>query len=163
MQVGIKGPKGLSYSDRESRRQTHKIAVQSHLDTVNFNKIEMLRTWTYIDRLRIHHFMPLYRLVNGSFSVLLGLKCVKMSKNGKRSVDHRSARLYWRGSLCNALVRAGVEATVSELTRAHGARASRHRKAVRTRLQIIFAAMACNVKRFIRYSRQCICPALDMG
>ncbi len=60
-------------------------------------------------------------------------------------------------------VRAGVEATVSELTRAHGARASRHRKAVRTRLQIIFAAMACNVKRFIRYSRQCACPALDLG
>ena len=60
-------------------------------------------------------------------------------------------------------VRAGVEATVSELTRAHGARASRHRKAVRTRLQIIFAAMACNVKRFIRYSQQCTCPALEMG
>ena len=55
-------------------------------------------------------------------------------------------------------VRAGVEATVSELTRAHGARRSRHRKPARTQLQMIFAALACNVKRFIRYTQQCACP-----
>jgi transposase len=48
-------------------------------------------------------------------------------------------------------IRAGVEATVSELTRAHGVRKSRHRCRSRTRLQLIFAALACNVKRFIRH------------
>ena len=51
-------------------------------------------------------------------------------------------------------VRAGVEATVSELTRAHGMRKSRHRTQSRTRLQLIFAALACNVKRFIRHGKQ---------
>lgn len=51
-------------------------------------------------------------------------------------------------------VRAGVEATVSELTRSHGVRRSRHRKRSRTRLQLVFAAIACNVKRFIRHGEQ---------
>jgi transposase len=51
-------------------------------------------------------------------------------------------------------IRAGVEATVSELTRAHGVRKSRHRKRNRTKLQLIFAALACNVKRFIRHGEQ---------
>ena len=50
--------------------------------------------------------------------------------------------------------RAGVEATVSELTRSHGVRRSRHRERKRTRLQLIFAALACNVKRFIRHVDQ---------
>lgn len=48
-------------------------------------------------------------------------------------------------------VRAGAESLVSELTRAHGMRKSRHREPSRTRLQLIFAAMACNVKRFIEH------------
>ena len=48
-------------------------------------------------------------------------------------------------------LRAGAEAMVSELTRAHGLRKSRHRKGSRTRLQLIFAALSCNVKRFIRH------------
>ena len=48
-------------------------------------------------------------------------------------------------------VRAGAESLVSELTRAHGMRKSRHRKRKRTRLQLIFAALACNVKRFIAH------------
>ena len=47
--------------------------------------------------------------------------------------------------------RAGVEATVSEMVRAHGVRKSRHRTENRTRLQLFFAAIACNVKRFIRH------------
>lgn len=51
-------------------------------------------------------------------------------------------------------IRAGAEATVSELTRAHGVRKSRHRERNRTRLQLIFAALACNVKRFIRHGEQ---------
>ncbi len=49
--------------------------------------------------------------------------------------------------------RAGVEATVSELTRAHGMRKSRHRPKELTRLQMIFASVACNVKRFIRHGQ----------
>ena len=51
-------------------------------------------------------------------------------------------------------IRAGVEATVSELTRVHAVRRSRHRKRSRTKLQLIFAALACNVKRFIRHGEQ---------
>jgi hypothetical protein len=51
-------------------------------------------------------------------------------------------------------IRAGAEATVSELTRAHGVRKSRHRVRERTKLQLIFASLACNVKRFIRYGEQ---------
>jgi transposase len=48
-------------------------------------------------------------------------------------------------------IRAGVEATVSEMVRAHGVRRSRHRTEGRTRVRVIFAALACNVKRFIRH------------
>lgn len=48
-------------------------------------------------------------------------------------------------------VRAGAEATVSELTRSHGVRKSRHRKSSSTKLQLLFAAMSCNVKRFIKH------------
>jgi len=48
-------------------------------------------------------------------------------------------------------IRAGAEAMVSELVRAHGVRKSRHRVDSRTELQLIFAAIACNVKRFIRH------------
>ena len=51
-------------------------------------------------------------------------------------------------------VRAGAEATVSELTRGHGMRKSRHRKRSRTKLQLTFAALACNVKRFIRHGEK---------
>jgi hypothetical protein len=51
-------------------------------------------------------------------------------------------------------IRAGAEATVSELTRAHGVRKARHRKRERIKLQLIFAALACNVKRFIRHGEK---------
>ena len=51
-------------------------------------------------------------------------------------------------------IRAGAEASVSELTRGYGMRKSRHRKRSRTKLQMIFAALACNVQRFIRYGEQ---------
>ena len=50
-------------------------------------------------------------------------------------------------------IRAGAEAMISELTRTHGIRKSRHRKRSRTQLQLIFAALACNVKRFIRHGK----------
>jgi len=51
-------------------------------------------------------------------------------------------------------IRAGAEATVSELTRAHGLRKSRHRERSWTKLQFIFGALACNIKRFIRHGEQ---------
>ncbi len=51
-------------------------------------------------------------------------------------------------------IRAGAEAVVSELVRAHGVRKSRHRNETRTRLQLIFAAIACNVKRYIRHGQE---------
>ena len=48
-------------------------------------------------------------------------------------------------------IRAGVEGTVHEITSAHGMRKARHRETGRIKLQMIFAGIACNVKRFIRY------------
>ncbi len=51
-------------------------------------------------------------------------------------------------------IRAGAEAIVSELVRAHGVRKSRHRNESRTRLQLIFSAIACNVKRYIRHGQK---------
>ena len=51
-------------------------------------------------------------------------------------------------------VRAGAEAMVSELVRGHGVRKSRHRNEARTRLQLIFSAIACNVKRYIRHGQE---------
>jgi len=53
-------------------------------------------------------------------------------------------------------IRAGAESMVSEIVRGHGIRKSRHRSEFRTRLQLIFAAIACNTKRFIRYQGQCV-------
>lgn len=50
--------------------------------------------------------------------------------------------------------RAGAEALVSEMVRAHGVRKSRHRNEARTRIQLIFGAIACNVKRFIRHGEE---------
>lgn len=46
-------------------------------------------------------------------------------------------------------VRSGAESLVNEVANKHGARKSRHRTEKRSRLQLIFAAMACNVKRYI--------------
>lgn len=51
-------------------------------------------------------------------------------------------------------IRAGAEAMVSEIVRGHGVRKSRHRNEVRTRLQLIFSAIACNVKRYIRHGQK---------
>ena len=48
--------------------------------------------------------------------------------------------------------RAGAEGMVSELVRKHGLRKSRHKTEARTKLQMIFGALACNVKRFLRHS-----------
>jgi len=50
-------------------------------------------------------------------------------------------------------IRAGAEGMVSELVRKHGVRRARHRTEKRTGLQLIFAAIACNVKRFMAHGQ----------
>lgn len=46
-------------------------------------------------------------------------------------------------------VRSGAESLVNEVANKHGARKSRHRTEKRSKLQLVFAAIACNVKRYI--------------
>lgn len=60
-------------------------------------------------------------------------------------------------------IRSGAESLVSELTRGHGMRKSRHRKRSRTKLQLLFAVIACNVKRYIRYEEQYAQTSLKMA
>jgi len=48
-------------------------------------------------------------------------------------------------------IRAGAESLVNEIANVHGARKSRHKTEDRSRLQLIFASIACNVKRYIKY------------
>lgn len=47
--------------------------------------------------------------------------------------------------------RAGAESLVNEVANGHGARKSRHKSESGSRLQLLLASLACNVKRFIRY------------
>jgi hypothetical protein len=47
-------------------------------------------------------------------------------------------------------IRAGVEATMSEMKRAHGVGRLRVRRMARVRLQVAFKATACNIKRWAR-------------
>ena len=49
-------------------------------------------------------------------------------------------------------IRSGAESLVNEVANKHGTRRSRHRTEKRSKLQLIFAAMACNVKRYINYA-----------
>ena len=48
-------------------------------------------------------------------------------------------------------VRAGAESLVNELANKHGTRRSRHRTEKKSRLQLVFAAIACNVKRYLNH------------
>lgn len=52
-------------------------------------------------------------------------------------------------------IRAGAESLMNELANGHGARKSRHRSEKGARLQLLFAAMACNVKRYLRATAEC--------
>ena len=56
-------------------------------------------------------------------------------------------------------IRAGGEATNSELKRAHGMRKLRVRGEDRVKLAIYFKALACNLKRALRWWLQCMRPA----
>ncbi len=48
-------------------------------------------------------------------------------------------------------IRSGAESLVHEITAGHDCRKSRHRSEKGSRLQLIFGAIACNVKRFLHY------------
>jgi len=52
-------------------------------------------------------------------------------------------------------IRAGAESLVNEIANGHGARKSKHKTEARSRLQLIFASIGCNVKRYIRYMVEC--------
>jgi len=51
--------------------------------------------------------------------------------------------------------RAGAESVVNEVANGHGARKSKHKTELRTRLQLLFAGIGCNVKRYLRYRDRC--------
>jgi hypothetical protein len=53
-------------------------------------------------------------------------------------------------------IRAGAESLVNEIANGHGARKAKHRSEKRCRLQLIFASIGCNVKRYIRYMVMCV-------
>lgn len=53
-------------------------------------------------------------------------------------------------------IRAGAEGLVNEVANSHGARKSRHRTEGRSRLQLIFASIACNVKRYLKHKVECV-------
>lgn len=52
-------------------------------------------------------------------------------------------------------VRAGAESLVNEIANSHGVRRSRHKTEARTRLQLIFSALSCNMKRYMNYMGKC--------
>lgn len=58
-------------------------------------------------------------------------------------------------------IRAGGEATNSELKRPHGMRKLRVRGEDRVKLAVYFKALACNLKRALRWWLQCMRPAED--
>jgi len=53
-------------------------------------------------------------------------------------------------------IRAGAESLVNEIAHGHGVRKSRHRSEEGSRLQLLFAAISCNVKRYIRHTVECV-------
>jgi hypothetical protein len=52
-------------------------------------------------------------------------------------------------------IRFGAESLVNELANTHGARKSRHKTEKRSRLQLTFSALACNVKRYVNFWGTC--------
>ena len=58
-------------------------------------------------------------------------------------------------------IRAGAEATMSELKRGHGMRRLRVRRQVRVSLAVSFKVTACNVKRWLRALRRIDAPPAE--
>jgi len=52
-------------------------------------------------------------------------------------------------------IRAGAEGLVNEIANGHGARKARHRSKEGPKLQLVLAALGCNIKRYIRYVKKC--------
>lgn len=52
-------------------------------------------------------------------------------------------------------IRAGAESLVNEVANGHGARESNHKTELRSKIQLIFSSIGCNVKRYIRYMQTC--------
>jgi hypothetical protein len=53
-------------------------------------------------------------------------------------------------------IRAGAESLVNEVANGHGARESNHKTEPRSKLQLIFSSIGCNVKRYIRHMQTCV-------
>lgn len=60
-------------------------------------------------------------------------------------------------------IRSGVESLVNEVANRHGARRSKHKKEERSRLQLLFSAISCNVKRYINHTLIVANPAEVVG
>jgi hypothetical protein len=58
-------------------------------------------------------------------------------------------------------IRSGIEATMSELKRAHGVGKLRVRRMPRVRMAVALKVMACNVKRWLR-AASVVEPAADL-
>ena len=52
-------------------------------------------------------------------------------------------------------IRSGAESLVNEVANGHGARNSRHKSEKGSRLQLLLAALACNVKRYMKHKVKC--------
>jgi hypothetical protein len=48
-------------------------------------------------------------------------------------------------------IRSGAESLVNEIANSHGARKSRHKTEKRSRLQLTFSALSCNIKRYMKH------------
>lgn len=53
-------------------------------------------------------------------------------------------------------IRSGAESLVNEIANAHDGRQSHHRDEKGSRLQLLLGGISCNVKRFIRYTQNCV-------
>ncbi len=51
-------------------------------------------------------------------------------------------------------IRAGAESLVNEVANGHGARKSNHKTELRSKSQLIFSSIGCNVKRYMRYMQR---------
>ena len=60
-------------------------------------------------------------------------------------------------------IRAGAESLMNEIANAHDGRQSRHRNEKGSRLQLVFAGISCNVKRFIRFTENCVKNPVNVG
>jgi IS5 family transposase len=68
-----------------------------------------------------------------------------LARRAEASTEAFAKRLY---------LRAGIEATISELVRKHGLRSARYRSQAKIRLQAYFTAVALNLKRTARWLSQ---------